>query len=300
MTYLITGATGFIGSKLVRRLVSQGHSVHYLGRKRSSHMDSQVSFHCWEPQDEAPLNSVPRLDAIIHLTGEPVAQRWTPEVKKRIHDSRVIGTRNLVSALAKLRHRPEVLVSASAVGYYGDRAAEILTEQSAPGSDFLAKVCVEWEAEAVKAREFGMRVVPVRFGTVLGPDGGAFPLMAKPAKWGLSATFGSGKQWMSWIHVEDLLHMLLFAATRPSVTAVLNGVAPEPVTNAAFTKALAHALHRPAFLAAPKFALEAVMGEMSEFLFDSLRVMPEAAIQAGFSFAYPSLAGALADLVKKG
>lgn len=299
MTYLITGATGFIGTKLIRRLVTDGGSVHYLARKRSSEFDSQVSFHCWETNEEAPLNSLPRLDAIIHLTGEPIAQRWNPEVKKRIHDSRVIGTRNLVSAIGKLRHRPEVLVSASAVGYYGDRADQILTEESSPGSDFLAKLCLEWEAEASKAREFGLRVVPIRFGTVLGAEGGALPLMVKPAKWGLSATFGSGKQWMSWIHIDDLVNMLLFAATTRSVNTILNGVAPEPVTNALFTKALAHALNRPAFLTAPKFALQAILGEMSEFLFESLRVIPEAAQRAGFSFVYPSLAGALLNLAKQ-
>ena len=298
MTYLITGATGFIGSHLVRQLVANGDAVHYLARKRSDKFDSQVSFHCWNVSEEAPLNSVPRLDAIIHLTGEPVAQRWTEEAKRRIYSSRIEGTRNLVSALQKLRHRPEVLVCASAVGYYGDRRNEVLTEQSTPGSDFLAKVCVDWEAEAVKARAFGMRIVPVRFGTVLGREGGAFPAMTKPAKLGLGATFGNGKQWMSWVHVQDLVNLLEFAATNAAVTETLNGVSPEPVTNAAFTKALGHALHRPAFLSAPKFALRAILGEMSEFLFDSLRVIPEAVIATNFEYRYPRLEAALTDLVK--
>jgi uncharacterized protein (TIGR01777 family) len=298
MTYLITGATGFIGSKLVRHLVANGDSVHYLARKRSDRFDSQVSFHCWDIQDEAPLNSVPRLDAIIHLTGEPVAQRWTEEAKKRIYSSRIDGTRNLVSALAKLRHRPEVLVTASAVGYYGNRGDEILTEQSQPGANFLAKVCVDWEAEAIKARAFGMRVVPVRFGTVLGPDSGAFPLMARPARFGLGATFGSGKQWMAWIHVQDLISLLLFAASESGVTEILNGTAPQPVTNAAFTNALGQALHRPAFLSAPKFVLRAALGEMSEFLFDSLRVVPQAVEQSGFEYRFGELNKALADLTR--
>jgi uncharacterized protein (TIGR01777 family) len=299
MTYLITGATGFIGSKLIRRLSANGDPVHYLARKRSPKFDSQVSFHCWNIEDEAPLNSVPRLDAIIHLTGEPVAQRWTKEAKKRIYSSRIEGTRNLVSALAKLRHRPEVLVTASAVGYYGDRADEILTEQSPAGTDFLAKTCVDWEAEAVKARVFGMRVVPVRFATVLGPDGGAFPLMARPARFGLGATFGSGQQWMSWIHVEDLVNLLLYAAAQASITETLNGASPQPVTNAAFTKALGQALHRPAFLSVPKFVLQAALGEMSEFLFDSLRVVPEAVARTSFEYRFGELSKALADLTQR-
>lgn len=297
MTYLITGATGFIGSKLVRRLLANGDAVNYLGRRRSTKFDSQVAFHMWDLKDEAPLDSVPRVDAIIHLTGEPVAQRWTEAAKKRIYSSRVEGTRHLVSALAKVRHRPEVLVMASAVGYYGDRGEELLTEDSAPGDKFLSHVCVDWEAEGIKARELGMRVVPVRFATVLGKDGGAFPLMARPARFGLGATFGDGKQWMSWIHVDDLINMLLFAARKPEVTGVLNGVSPQPVRNVIFMKTLGEALHRPAFLSAPKFALRAMLGEMSEFLFDSLRVIPKAAEQAGFDYRLGSLRSALAYLV---
>jgi len=297
MTFLITGATGFIGSKLVRRLLANGEAVNYLARRRSDKFDSQVAFHMWDLKDEAPLSSVPRLDAIIHLTGEPVAQRWTDAAKKLIYDSRIQGTRNLVSALAKLRHKPEVLVMASAVGYYGDRGEELLTEDSAPGKNFLSHVCVDWEAEGVKAREFGVRVVPVRFATVLGKDGGAFPLMARPARFGLGATFGDGQQWMSWIHVDDLINLLLFAARKPEVTGVLNGTSPQPVRNAIFMKTLAEALHRPLFLAAPKFALRAALGEMSEFLFDSLRVTPPAVERAGFEYRLGSLRAALAYLV---
>jgi uncharacterized protein (TIGR01777 family) len=184
------------------------------------------------------------------------------------------------------------------VGYYGNRADEILTEQSAPGDNFLAKVCVDWEAEAVKARALGMRVVPVRFATVLGPDGGAFPLMARPARFGLGATFGNGKQWMSWIHVQDLIHLLLFAATHPNVTETLNGASPRPVSNGAFTKALGQALHRPAFLSVPKFVLRAALGEMSEFLFDSLRVIPQAVQRTSFEYRFGELSKALADLTE--
>jgi uncharacterized protein (TIGR01777 family) len=210
----------------------------------------------------------------------------------------VEGTRNLVSALGKLRHKPEVLITASAVGYYGDRGSEILTEDSAPGANFLAKVCVRWEAEALKAREHGIRVVPVRFATVLGREGGAFPLMEKPTRFGLGAKFGNGNQWMSWIHVKDLVNLLLFAASQPSVKSALNGSSREPVTNGVFTHALARALHRPAFLSVPRFVLDVALGEASSFLFDSLRVIPAAVEVTGFQYQYGALAAALADLVK--
>jgi uncharacterized protein (TIGR01777 family) len=256
-----------------------------------------VAFYVWDPKEEAPLTSVPRVDAIIHLMGEPVAQRWTDEAKKRIYSSRVDGTRNLVSALSKLRDKPEVLVMASAVGYYGNRGDEILNEESAPGKNFLAKVCVDWEAEGAKARNYGVRVVPIRFATVLGKDGGAFPLMATPARFGLGAKFGDGRQWMSWIHAQDLISLLVFAAKQTSITAVLNGASPQPVRNDLFTKLLGEALHRPAFLSAPKFALHAILGEMSEFLFDSLRVVPQAVEQSGFQYQHGSLQRALAELV---
>jgi uncharacterized protein (TIGR01777 family) len=297
MTYLITGATGFVGTKLVNRLLANGDSVNFLARKRPKYFDSRAAFHTWDPSKEAPLSSVPRVDAVINLAGEPIAQRWTAEVKKRICDSRIIGTRNLVDAIGRLKHRPRVLVSASAVGYYGDRGSEVLTEASKPGGDFLAKVCVDWESEALRAREFGLQVTPIRIATVLGREGGAFPLMARPFRLGLGAKFGDGKQWMSWIHVDDLCQLLQFAASWQGDSQPLNGSSPEPVTNANFTAALGHALHRPAFLAAPKFAMKLALGEMSEFLFDSLRVMPEASLQLGFQFRYATLQAALESVV---
>jgi uncharacterized protein (TIGR01777 family) len=297
MTYLITGATGFVGTKLVNRLLANGDSVNFLARKRPKHFDSRAAFHPWDPNNEAPLSSVPRVDAVINLAGEPIAQRWTPEVKKRIYDSRIIGTRNLVNAIGKLKHRPRVLVSASAVGFYGNRGSEVLTEASLPGGEFLATVCVDWEIEAMRAREFGLQVMPIRIATVLGRDGGAFPLMARPFRLGLGAKFGDGKQWMSWIHVDDLCGMIQFAASWQGESQELNGSSPEPVTNADFTEALGRALHRPAFLAAPKFAMKLALGEMSEFLFDSLRVMPKAPLQLGFQFRYPTLKAALESVV---
>ena len=177
MDYLITGASGFIGRRLVGRLLALGHEVNYLGRKRSGTLDSRAAFHLWNPDEPPPLNSISRLDAIIHLAGEPVAQRWNDEVKQRIYSSRTEGTRKLVSAISELKHKPSVLVSASAVGYYGNRGDEILTEESTAGDDFLAKVCIDWEREASRAREFGLRVVIIRVSLALGREGGALKSM---------------------------------------------------------------------------------------------------------------------------
>ena len=181
MDFLITGASGFIGRKLVAQLLARGDSVSYLARHRSPHVDSRAAFHDWDGNSPAPLNVLPRLNTVVHLMGEPVAQHWTPEVKDRIRRSRIQSTRQLVSAIAGLRYKPSVLVSASAVGYYGNRGAEILTEASMPGPGFLADVCINWEYEAMRAREFGMRVVIVRIATVLGGDGGALPQMLPPS-----------------------------------------------------------------------------------------------------------------------
>lgn len=297
MDFLITGATGFIGQKLVSALLARGDSVNYLGRRQSKTISSRAAFHPWDGETLPPLNSVPRLDAIINLAGEPIAQRWTSQVKDRIVRSRVDGTRQLVSAIGGLRHRPSVLVSASAVGYYGDRGAEILTENSPAGSGFLADVCLEWERDAQHAEELGLRVVRVRIATVLGRDGGALPQMLTPFRLGLGGRFGSGRQWMSWIHANDLIRLFLFAADNP-VSGPMNGSSPQPVTNAEFTRTLAHAVHRPAFFAIPRFALDLALGEMASFLFDSLRVTPAAAQDAGFEFQHADLAESLAQLVR--
>ena len=185
------------------------------------------------------LKAVPLCDAVIHLAGEPIAQRWTSEAKKRIRESRILRTRDLVDGIGQLPHKPGVFISASAIGYYGNRGNEVLTEESAPGKDFLADVCVHWEEEADRAREFGLRVVKVRNGMVLGEDGGALKRLLPLFRMGLGGRLGSGKQWVSWIHRDDLLRMLIWAAANPNIAGVLNGTAPEPVTNAQFTRDLA-------------------------------------------------------------
>jgi uncharacterized protein len=293
MTYLVTGATGFIGTRLVERLLSRGDAVYYLGRRGSTKLPPQASFHPWDVSEKPELNALSRIDVIIHLAGEPIGQRWSEEAKKRIYDSRVDGTRRLVAAIRELKHKPYALISASAVGYYGDHGNEVVTETTRPGTDFLAEICRDWEREASRARDLGLRVVPIRIATVLGREGGALKKMLRPFRLGLGGAFGSGQQWMPWIHVDDLVRLFLFAADNATINSALNGSSPEPITNAQFAKALGNVLHRPAFMKIPKFALKVVLGEMADFLFTSLRVIPQAAEQAGFQFEYPTLEAAL-------
>ncbi|HLK20763.1 MAG TPA: TIGR01777 family oxidoreductase [Bryobacteraceae bacterium] len=284
MNVTLTGASGFIGKRLTRALAEAGHSVHALGRKE------------WPSDDqEPPQDALSGADAIIHLAGEPVAQRWTPEVKKKIYSSRVDRTRHLVNALSTQSRRPQILICASAIGYYGSRGDEILTEKSAPGDDFLARVVVDWEKAAMLAESLGIRVVRLRFGMVLGKEGGALAKMLPAFRFGVGGRLGSGKQWMSWIHIDDLVRLILFALTTP-VTGAINATAPEPATNAEFTHELAAALHRPAIFPVPKVALKILFGEMSEVLLASQRVLPESAKNAGFAFQHPKLGPALRRL----
>ena len=235
-------------------------------------------------------------DAVVHLAGEPVAQRWSAAAKKRIHDSRVEGTRRLVNALATQSQRPHVLVCASAVGFYGSRGDQILTEASTPGSDFLARVTLEWEAAAQSAEELGVRVVCLRFGMILGP-GGALAKLLPVFRFGLGGRLGSGHQWMAWIHLEDAVKLILFALDFAAIRGAVNATAPHPVTNDEFTSRLATALHRPAFLPVPAFALKLALGEMSGMLLASQRVLPSVAKSAGFPFQYPDLNAAFDNLL---
>jgi uncharacterized protein (TIGR01777 family) len=280
MTISISGASGFIGRHLMKSLAQAGHSLRALSRHAP------------------PAESLREADAIIHLAGEPVAQRWTAAAKQRILDSRVVGTRNLVEALGRLTRRPETLICASAIGYYGSRGDEVLTESSAPGSGFLPEVCVAWEREAQAAEAFGIRVVRVRTGVVLDANGGALVRMLPPFRMGLGGRLGSGRQWMSWIHLEDLAALFQFAV-ESQVRGPLNAVAPNPVTNSDFTRELAHALRRPAVFPVPEFALKMLFGEMADVLLASQRVAPAAAEAAGFRFRFPQLAPALESLLRR-
>jgi uncharacterized protein (TIGR01777 family) len=293
MFLTISGATGFIGRRLLQLYPPDQNSLVVLARK-NPRLNPLIHYGHWDPAVAEPSRELlHRSEAVIHLAGEPVSQRWTPAVKTAIRDSRVLGTRNLVSAIGKMRHRPKTLVCASAVGIYGNRGDEVLAESAKPAKGFLPDVCADWEAEADKAREHGLRVVKIRIGIVLGADGGALEAMAPLFRWGVGGVLGSGKQWMSWIHVDDLARMIQFAVENEKVSGVLNGVAPNPVTNTEFTRQLAGALHRPAFLPAPEFGVKLLYGEMAQILFASQRVKPAAAEAAGFVFRYPQLRPAL-------
>ena len=296
MRITVTGATGFVGTRLVDKLLAAGHAVHLLGRKQPTGLPSSVQFSQWRSADtEPPPESLADADAIVNLAGEPVAQRWTPEVKQRIRSSRVDGTRHLVNALSTQSRRPKVLVNASAIGFYGSRADEILTEASRPGDDFLARVVVDWEHAAEMAESLGIRVVRLRFGMVLG-QGGALAKMLPPFRLGAGGRLGSGKQWVSWIHIEDVTRLIQFAIDHP-VNGPWNATAPQPVTNAEFTRDLASALQRPALLPVPKFALKLIFGEMAEVVLASQRVVPKVAPSAGFRFRYAELKPALVRLL---
>ena len=299
MNITITGASGLIGRRLLKNLGAAGHALTVVSRHAGTNVPPGVGVAAWDPmKGPAPEDSVRNANAVIHLAGEPVAQRWNAVAKRRIRESRVVGTRNLVEALAKLRTAPRTLVCASAVGYYGSRGDEVLREDSAPADTYLAEVCAAWEKEAMAAEAFGMRVVRVRIGVVLDARGGALQRMLPPFRMGAGGRLGDGKQWMSWIHLADLAAMFQFAVEN-EVSGALNGVAPIPVTNAEFTQTLARALHRPAIFPVPALALKLLFGEMSEILLSSQRVLPAAAEAAGFKFRFPELGGALKDVLAR-
>jgi uncharacterized protein (TIGR01777 family) len=277
----ITGLTGFVGGRVAEHLRANGHFIRAISTRTAP-----------RPED------LEGMDAIIHLAGEPVAQRWTPATRERIRSSRVEGTQRLVKALAGLARRPPVLVSASAIGYYGSRGDELLTESAEPADDFLGSVAVEWEHEAQEAAKLGIRVVCLRIAMVLGRNGGAFEQMLLPFRLGVGGKIGSGEQWMSWIHIADLLALIFFALETPGLNGPVNASAPNPVTNADFTRALAGALHRPAIFKVPPLALNLLYGEMAQLLYASQRVIPEAAVRAGFRFQFPEINGALRHLLE--
>jgi uncharacterized protein (TIGR01777 family) len=274
MNVTLTGATGFIGSRLIDRLRSEGHELRVLTRSPRL-AQTGIRYFEWDAISQPPpAECIDGANAVIHLAGEPVFQRWTAEAKQRIRDSRVNGTRRLVEALSTASPRPEVLVSASAIGYYGDRGEQVLTETSRPGRGFLPEVSVEWEKAAELAESLGIRVVRLRIGIVLGVGGGALKQMLTPFRMGAGGRLGSGKQWMSWIHLEDLVGLMLLPVGNRTATGPFNGTAPEPVRNAEFTKALAQALHRPAILPVPRLGLRLMFGEFASSLTESQACCP--------------------------
>jgi len=295
---VISGASGLVGRRLLKNLSAAGHSIHVLSRHAGTNLPPGVKLSTWDPvKNQPPEESLRDAAAVIHLAGEPVAQRWTARTRQLIRESRVMGTRNLVQAIEKLPGKPEALICASAIGYYGSRGDEVLTETSAPANSYLAEVCQAWETEAQAAEALGVRVVRVRIGLVLDARGGALKRMLPPFRMGVGGKLGSGKQWMSWIHLEDLAAIFQFALDHP-VRGAFNGVAPYPLSNSEFTRALGQAVHRPAIFPVPAFALKALFGEMSEILLASQRVAPAAVEAAGFRFRFPQLDAALRDLLR--
>jgi uncharacterized protein (TIGR01777 family) len=293
MRVAVTGSTGFLGRPLIEALLRRGHQVKALSRARAAVPGTEAGFFdAGKPLEPGTLDGV---DAVIHLAGEPIAKRWSAAYKEKLVRSRADGTKVISEALRGTGVK--VLISASATGYYGPHGTEELDESSPPGSDFLSSLCRTWEEAAQPARDAGVRVVHPRIGIVLHPGGGALGKMLTPFRMGLGGRLGSGEQYMSWIHRADLISLFLFALDHPALSGPVNGTAPQPVTNAEFTRALAHALHRPAVLPAPGFALKWAMGEVSDVLLTGQRVLPRKALAEGFSFAHPSLEGAFADLL---
>jgi hypothetical protein len=294
MRALVTGATGFIGRKLVSKLDHPVVLTRDSDRARAI-LGANVTAILWDPvTGPPPSDALHGIEVVFNLAGENVGEhRWTRKRKAAIRESRVSGTRYLVAGIEALRDRPRVLVSASAVGYYGDRGDETLDETAAPGSGFLADLCLAWEAEARKAEALGLRVVTPRFGVVLGPGGGALSKMLTPFKMGVGGRLGSGRQWMPWVHLDDAVGFLLLAATSAGVSGPLNAVAPAPATNREFTKALGTALGRWTIFPMPGFMLRVAVGEFASVLLSSQRVVPRAAEKAGYAFLHPALDGAL-------
>jgi uncharacterized protein (TIGR01777 family) len=297
----VTGATGLLGPSLVNALRERDTQVTVLTRdpERARARLGDVQAVGWELLSEpAPAEALLGRDAVLHLAGEPVAQRWSEKVKRAIRDSRVIGTRNLVAGLAQAGEshsggRPKTLISSSATGYYGPHGEEPLDEDAPPGSDFLAQVCAEWESAAAGATELGMRVVHVRTGVVLDRSGGALAKMLPPFRLGVGGPVAGGEQYMPWIHAQDVIGMMLAALEDERWSGPINATAPDPVPNRVFSKALGKVLGRPSLLPVPGFALRALYGEMAEIVTSGARVMPAKPLVLGYEFAFPQLEAAL-------
>jgi hypothetical protein len=299
MRAAVSGATGFIGRQLLKQLTRP--VVLTRDPQRAGAALGNIEAHAWDPiAGPPPLEALRGLDVVFHLAGDPVADgRWTDEKKRRIRDSRVLGTRHLVESLSRLPEgeRPQVLVSGSAVGYYGERGDDLLTEDASPASDFLAEVCQAWERESQSARELGIRVVNPRTGIVLGAGGGALSKMLLPFRLGLGGRLGSGRQWMPWIHLDDTVGLLLHAARHDDVTGPMNTTAPNPVTNREFTATLARVLHRPAWLLVPVLGLKLATGDFAEALIASERAVPAVAQRSGYAFKFAYLRPALESIL---
>jgi uncharacterized protein len=305
MNIWMTGATGLVGTALVKKVTAEGHTVYRLTREESPKSNAKepgVFDLPWNPSSggiggsggPSSLQVPASVDAVINLAGAPVVGgRWTRERKALLRSSRVDTTRGLVSAIAKMEKKPRVLISASAIGYYGNRGEELVTENSAPGTDFLAELAKEWENEALQAEKFGVRVVLLRFGIILAKQGGALPKMMMPFRFGFGGKLGSGRQWTSWIALQDVVAIVQEALRNDSWKGPINLVAPQAARNSEFTKSLATVMHRPAIFTVPAFALKLAMGEMAETLLGGVRLAPQVLEQNGYRFLHANLDEAL-------
>ncbi|HKP69311.1 MAG TPA: TIGR01777 family oxidoreductase [Pyrinomonadaceae bacterium] len=299
MRILITGASGLIGKAMQRSLVDQGHELLLAGRGEPK-KPNQIQWTVEEGFREEDLERLEGLDAVIHLAGENIAGlRWTDEKKKAIRDSRVEGTRNIVNALAQLKQKPKVFISGSAMGFYGDRGDEIVNEASRAGDGFLSDVSREWEAESRRAEDLGIRTVLLRTSIVLSNEGGALATMMTPFKFGVGGVIGTGKQWMSWISLDDVVAIINLAIENENLRGAVNLASPNPVTNEEFTKTLGEVLYRPTILPLPEFAVNLVFGEMGDaLLIHSTRVEPKRLNDLGYTFKFPDLKSAIENAVK--
>jgi len=301
MKVLVTGATGFVGNKVIKALHNHGHQAVVLTRdvqKAEVRLPHSCEVFYWDPSKQIiPKESFSQVNAIIHLAGENIAEgRWTLEKKEQIKDSRVFSTRTLMKGLRESKFKLDVLVSASAVGIYGDRRDEVLMENSAKDCGWLANVCYLWEKEVSNAQEMGIRTVALRIGVVLGHDGGAMKKILPPFRVALGGNLGDGKQWMSWVHLDDLAEIFVNAIENPELKGPYNAVSPHPVTNKVFTETLATVVNRPVFFPVPRFALKLALGEMSTILLNSQYVSSDRIWNTGFKFRYPTLENALTEI----
>lgn len=297
MKILITGGSGLIGKALQASFREKGHEMLLASRGEPKH-ENEVQ---WSVEDGfADATRLEGIDAVVHLAGESVSGlRWTDDKKKAIRDSRVLGTRNVVDAISKLKDKPKVFVASSAIGFYGERGDEEVTESSAAGEGFLAEVSKSWESESRRAEDAGIRTVLLRTGIVLSKEGGALGTMLTPFKFGVGGVVGSGKQWMSWISLDDHIAILNYVIENENIRGAVNAVSPHPVTNEEFTKTMGEVLYRPTFIPLPEFAVSMVFGEMGDaLLLASTKVMPKRLQDAGFEFTYTELKAAIEHAIK--
>jgi uncharacterized protein (TIGR01777 family) len=302
MNIFMTGGTGFVGAFLSQELALKGHDITILTRKERhpAPRDNRIRYLTGDPKQEgAWMAQVPEHDWVINLAGASISTKWTDESKRILYDSRVLTTKNLVAALAA-GDRRQLFCSTSAPGYYGPRGEEELTEESPPGQDFLAKLAQDWETEALKAQDLGIRTVVTRFGIVLGKGGGMLEQLVPMFRRFVGGPVGSGEQWLSWIHQQDLVRSFLFLAEHPELVGPVNFTSPNPVRNRNFAKALGRALNRPAFIPTPAFLLRMVLGEFAEVILTGQKVLPQKLLAASFQFLYPTIDQAFQHLLGKG